>query len=100
MRRIEASEPNAQDGVGPSMLTANEYGTLAELSTNAGRVLMALGARCGHLLLSDSWQCIDILSVFVIFLPYSNSINLARRRRWKPRRRDSPWTWTPPFRGG
>ena len=28
------------------------------------------------------------------------AINLARRRRWKPRRRDLPWTWTPPFRGG
>ena len=58
----------------------------------------ALGARCGHLLFSDSWRCIDYLSVFVIFLRYS--INLARRRRWKPRRRDSPWTWTPPFSGG
>ncbi len=34
---------------------------------------------CGHPLLSDSWRCIDYLSVFVIFLPYS--INLARRRR-------------------
>ena len=98
MRRIEASEPNAQDGVGPSMLTANEYGTLAELSTNAGRVLMALGARCGHLLLSDSWQCIDYLSVFVIFLPYST--HQGRRRRWKPRGRDLPWTWIPPFSGG
>ena len=38
------------------------------------------------------------LSVFIIFLPYS--INLARGRLWKPRRRDSPWTWTPPSRGG
>ena len=40
--------------------------------------LMALGARCGHLLFSDSWRSIDYLSVFVIFLRYS--INLARLR--------------------
>ena len=29
----------------------------------------ALGARCGHLLLSNPWQCIDYFSVFVILLP-------------------------------
>ena len=33
MWRIEASEPNAHDGVGPAMLTAKEHGTL-ELRRN------------------------------------------------------------------
>ena len=58
----------------------------------------ALGVRCGHLMFSDSWRCIDYLSVFVISLPYST--HQGRRRRWKPRGRDLPWTWTPPFSVG
>ena len=52
----------------------------------------------GGLLLPGSFQCIDCISVFIVFLP--SSTILVRDRRWKLRRRDSPWTWTPPFSDG
>ena len=60
--------------------------------------LGALGAGFTPLRFPISYLGIDYLSVFIIFLPCS--INLARDRLWKLRRRGSPWTWTPPFRGG